>query len=153
MATPILRNVQKFGGCSTTCQTGLLESVAPKMEAFVCQERTRLHPWKTHTMPSAHFPWVVFPYSVFVTFTFPTISSETGADEKKVNFFIVCLPTTVWAKLMIQHYFQHLLPCFIPRLDTTSTRYSEIQSKLFSAYVSRNNSHSTIMKFGLAQIL
>ena len=52
-----------------------------------------------------------------------------------------------------QWYVQHRLPCFNLRLDTTSTRYSEIQSKPVSVDVSRDNSHSTIMKFGLAQIL
>ena len=44
---------------------------------------------------------------------------------------------------------QHRLPCFTLRLDTTSTRYLEIQSKLFSSEVSRNNSHSTVMTFCL----
>ena len=98
MVEMTLRNVPSFGGCSTTCQTGLLESVGPKMAAFVCLARMRLHPKKTHTMPSAHFRWVVFPLSVVV-------NSETGTDERKVNFFIVCLPRTVQAKLMMTTLF------------------------------------------------
>ena len=62
----------------------------------------------------------------------------------------MCLPTTVWAKLMIQHYFQHLLPCFIPRLDTTSTRYLLILSmKLLSQYHQEVKSIFSISIFSL----
>ena len=138
MATPILRNVQKFGGCSTTCQTGLVESVGSKMDPFVCLARTRLRPQSTHTTPSVLLQWVILSW---LFYSLRMLHSMWHRPQGGKNVFL-SLEMTIfcwkWTNLGYSKQSSVSLNCQVTNIVIKSgSQLSELQSMSQRPKVSR----------------